>query len=63
MVAILNTSIITYAVHWGIGRHIYYLTDIERITAIKFENISEVRIFPLNSLRLLSADSSLPNGF
>ncbi|PMD47082.1 hypothetical protein L207DRAFT_606140 [Hyaloscypha variabilis F] len=41
IVAMLNTSLITHAVSWGIGRHIYYLTPIETINAIKFEFIAQ----------------------
>ena len=39
----LNTSLITHAVSWGIGRHIYYLTPEETVNAIKFEFIAQVR--------------------
>lgn len=57
----LNTSLITHAVSWGIGRHIYYLTPIETINAIKFEFIAQVRSsvdFPLiNSLTCSRIDS------
>ena len=42
IVAMLNTSLITHAVSWGIGRHIYYLTPDETINAIKFEFIAQV---------------------
>jgi hypothetical protein len=43
IIAMLNTSLITHAVSWGIGRHIYYLTPVETINAIKFEFIAQVR--------------------
>jgi hypothetical protein len=38
----LNTALITHAVSWGIGRHIYYLTPVETVNAIKFEFIAQV---------------------
>jgi hypothetical protein len=38
----LNTSLITHAVSWGIGRHIYYLTPEQTVNAIKFEFIAQV---------------------
>jgi hypothetical protein len=57
----LNTSLITHAVSWGIGRHIYYLTPIETINAIKFEFIAQVRSSVnspvVNSLKCSRIDS------
>ncbi|PMD64179.1 uncharacterized protein K444DRAFT_482016, partial [Hyaloscypha bicolor E] len=41
IIAMLNTSLITHAVSWGIGRHIYYLTPEETVNAIKFEFIAQ----------------------
>jgi hypothetical protein len=42
LVAMTNTALITHAVSWGIGRHIYYLTPVETVNAIKFEFIAQV---------------------
>jgi hypothetical protein len=42
LTAMLNTSLITHAISWGIGRHIYYLSDVQIVNAIKFEILAQV---------------------
>ena len=39
--ALVNTSLITVGVGWGIGRHYYYLTDVERFMATKYEYLAQ----------------------
>ncbi|KAL5326353.1 hypothetical protein ACEPPN_004037 [Leptodophora sp. 'Broadleaf-Isolate-01'] len=40
--ALLNTSLITSSIHWGTGRHWYYLSDLERKMAVKYQVLAEV---------------------
>jgi len=42
VIAILNTSLIPHAIGWGIGRHIYYLSDVQVVNAVKFEILAQV---------------------
>lgn len=38
---LINTSLITAAIHWGIGRHIQYLEPAHIVTAIRFEFLAQ----------------------